>query len=387
MNPEVLKYQLVIDVTAIHQQSGGAGTYVRALVSALGQLGHPPILIARRNDTYEWDGASSVHRVAPVLRPVRLVWEHAALGRLVAKLIPSGTVVLHSPHYTTPAWLPRRICRTVTIHDLTFFSRPYDHAFSKRVLFRRAITVSAAKADAIVAVSATTAAHYESITGRSDRVFCAPHGVDRQRFKPRGQLTPDELHSDQNLLEQACVSGRVIVCLGTIEPRKQIPQLLRAYQHVRAQLPDVGLVLAGQQWPGMSLPAAQPGELRLGYVSDQLAAALLRTATVVAYPSAEEGFGMPLVEAMACGAALVAARSEVSVEVCGDVGELVELNPTDTFSRRLGAALIDVLNNPLSFRSGGIERSEQFSWKASAEVHLRAYLAAANRAESGRWLR
>ncbi len=372
-----VQYTLVIDVTAIHEQSGGAGTYLRALVSALGQMGHAPLLIARRNDNSPWPGALEVLRVAPSPRPLRLAWEHTGLVRVIAKAVPDGTVVLHSPHYTTPAWMPHRVRRVVTVHDLTFFSRPADHARSKRALFRRAVMTSARTADAIVAVSKATAAQYGAVTGRTDGVFCAQHGVDRARFKPTELLDPDEARTDRELLAHAGISGRIIVSLGTIEPRKQIPLLLRAYEVVRMQAPDVGLVLAGQQWPSVELPAEQAGEQRLGFVSDRLAAALLRAAAVVAYPSAEEGFGMPLVEAMACGTAIVAARSDISVEVCAEVGTLVALDPTGTFVERLADALLDALRSGGTTVSAGLERSSQFSWDASARVHLAAYERAA----------
>ncbi len=375
-------YSLVVDATAIHAQSGGAGTYLRALVSALGESGHPPLVVARKTDTHSWPGASAVHRVAPAPRPLRLVWEQLSLGRVVARLIPNGTIVLHSPHYTTPAWLPRRIRRAVTIHDLTFFSRPKDHSYSKRKVFRRAIKASARRADAIIAVSATTASQYAAVTGRTTRVFCAPHGVDHRRFRPTDALSTTEIRSDQAALESIGVSGRVIVCLGTIEPRKQIPELLRAYEHVRHQMPDVGLVLVGQQWPGMQLPMTQPGERRLGYVSDELATALLRAAAVVVYPSAEEGFGMPIVEAMACGAHVVAARSAVAMEVASDTGTLVDLAPGHSFSARLTVALLDVLNGRFDSETGSpaamVRRSQQFTWEASARDHLAAYDCAAD---------
>lgn len=377
-----MTYTIVIDATAVHEQSGGAGTYLRALVSALSDRGHPPIVIARRNDLQAWMGAEEVMRIAPTRRPFRMLWEHVGLGRALARRIPHGTVVLHSPHYTSPVSLPRRVRRVVTIHDLTFFTRPGDHSLPKRLFFTHAIRSSVGRADAIIAVSDATASQYLAITGRSERVFTALHGVDHTTFKPYGPADTHLMSADATLLAEAGVVGCFVAFLGTIEPRKQVPLLLRAYGSVKSRNSDVGLVLAGQQWPGYSLPPAQPGEIRLGYVSDALAAALLRSAAVVVYPSADEGFGLPLVEAMASGAPVVAARSPVSLEVCGDAAQLVDLDPPGQFSERLGVAIIDALDPARREQrsQAGIQRSSQFSWDKSAAAHLLAYEAAAERA-------
>jgi glycosyltransferase involved in cell wall biosynthesis len=370
-------YTLVIDATAVHPRSGGAGSYLRAVVLHLAKAGSPPILIARTNDTEPWTGAAAVHRIAPSPRPLRLLWEQVGLAQAVNRIVPNGPVVLHSPHYTTPIWLPRRIRRVVTIHDLTFFTRPLDHSPVKRTFFRRAIVASAKRADSIVVVSETTGRMYSEITGRTDRVVCAPHGVDSERFKPAMVLASDERTVEAELLRGlGCVSP-MIVSLGTIEPRKNIPALLRAYELVRRQEPAVTLVLAGQQWPGVRLPDPQPGELRLGFVPDDVATALLRSAAVVAYPSSEEGFGMPLIEAMACGTPVVAARSAVSLEVCGDAADLVDLTPEASFDKRLATALITALGKNERPHRRGVERARSFTWERSAELHLAAFEQAA----------
>jgi glycosyltransferase involved in cell wall biosynthesis len=375
---------VVIDCTAIHPTSGGAGTYVRSLVESLPQQGVRPIVVTRSNDVFEWPGAEQVLRVAPTARPRRLLWEQIGLPKLLRELCEGHiSIVLHSPHYTSPRWLPKGITQVVTIHDLTFFSRPDDHQTLKRMLFQRAIRASAYRADVIVAVSASTAAAYTSVTGRSRNVIVATHGVDHRRFRSARTLSSTELATDTLALTQANVTKPFVLHLGTIEPRKQVHQLCRAFSLVHQQYPElyVNLVLAGQLWPGMQqqLPVAVAAERRLGYVSDELAATLLRHAAVVVYPSAEEGFGLPVLEALASGAPVIVTDAASSQEVVSGLGQTVSLAPAESFASRLGEALVRAAQSPDNLaefsdsQNASVERAATFTWERSAALHLAAY--------------
>jgi glycosyltransferase involved in cell wall biosynthesis len=364
---------VVIDASAIHATSGGAGTYLRALVTALPTVGVRPIVITRRNDLSAWTGADSVHRIAPSKRPLRLLWEQTNLVRHINRIVPIGDVVLHSPHYTAPNRVPSRIHQVITIHDLTMFTRPEDHQRSKRVLFQLAVKRSKHLASVIIAVSHTTATAYSLITGRTDRIVVAPHGVDHARFRP-AELDHERAR-DAAMLASADVASPFIVHLGTIEPRKQVPMLIEAVRNLQRERPTLQLVLAGQMWEGMHARLGQtaPHERRLGYVSDDLAVALLRNAAAVAYPSAEEGFGLPLLEAMACGTPVVGTASDVSVEVCGEAATLIPLNPQESRASRLAAALHDVLEGRFPSVEDARLRAATFTWEKCARDHVVAY--------------
>jgi glycosyltransferase involved in cell wall biosynthesis len=369
---------VVIDATAIHATSGGAGTYLRALIRALPTVGVLPIVIARRNDDSEWIGAAAVHRIAPAKRPLRLLWEQFGLVRAVKRTVADGVVILHSPHYTAPLRCPARIKQVVTVHDLTMFSRPDDHDWTKRLLFQWAVKRSSRAAEVIVAVSHTTADAYSAVTGRSERIVVAPHGVDHERFHP--STSEAQRAADADLLAKAGVQSPYIVHLGTIEPRKQVPLLVEAFRAMRIHFPEMHLVLAGQIWPGMKARLGKPdvNEQHLGYVPDDLAVALLRCAAAVAYPSNEEGFGLPLLEGLACGTPVVATASAISQEVCGDAANLVPVHPESTRVTRLASVLGDVVRNSQPNSLAGVQRAQGFNWQKCAGDHLRAYLMALN---------
>jgi glycosyltransferase involved in cell wall biosynthesis len=225
----------------------------------------------------------------------------------------------------------------------------------------------------VIAVSDSTANAYSNVTGRSHDVVVARHGVDHERFRPAA--TENEVIVDTNLLVDFDINSPFIVHLGTIEPRKQVPLLVHVFQRLQREHPDLHLVLAGQMWPGMQARLGAPGanELRLGYVSDELAVALVRQAAAVVYPSDEEGFGLPLLEAMACGTPTVATASEVSREVCGAAATLVPVDPESTRIDRFATALDDAINDRGVSRQARLERASEFTWKKSAEAHLLAY--------------
>lgn len=378
--------RVVIDATAVHPTSGGAGTYLRSLIAALPEVGVEPIVLARSNDTTDWTGAAAVHRVAPKSRPARLVWEQVGLPKFLLQMrSDSGAkepLVLHSPHYTMPRRVAPHVRRVVTIHDLTFFSRPQDHERSKRWLFRSSVRTAAKHADVVVCVSNSTAAALRDLGPVRAVVVVAPHGVDIDRYRTIAELSETERENEQLLLRAAQVDHPFVVHLGTIEPRKRVPELIEAVE--RLGRPELMLVLAGQVWPAYAdrFPAAQSFERRLGFVSDETAAALLRHAAVVAYPSAEEGFGLPVLEALASGAMVVTTANSAMSEVAGSFARLI--NESGGVVAGLSDALRDSLELEATAAADGEEahnnlrmqrhsHAKLYSWKNTAELHKHAY--------------
>ncbi len=370
--------RVLLDATAVPADRGGVGRYVDALLPALVRAGVDVVVVAQPRDL------DLLARIAPgaevvaapsgvARRPARMAWEQVGLPRLVRR---TGAQVLHSPHYTMPLAAGAPVC--VTVHDATFFSHPELHSPVKARFFRTATRWAVRHAASLVAPSRATAQEVARYAGADvDDVVVAYHGVDSGVFHPVDDDERARVRSTLGIGE-----GDYVAFLGTLEPRKNVPALVRAWVRAVQGMPDPpALVLAGG--PGWdtgvepALAAVPPGltAVRTGYLPLGDLAGFLAGARVVAYPSLGEGFGLPVLEAMACGAAVLTTRELSLPEVGGDA---VAYAGTDEPS--IAAALRGLLDDPV--RTGALaaaarERAATFTWDAAAAAHLLAYERAA----------
>lgn len=370
--------RVLLDATAVPADRGGVGRYVDALLPALATLGTDLVVVCQPRDL------PVLARLVPDVplvagpaalssRPARLCWEQTGLPVLVRR---TGADVLHSPHYTTAA--VGRFARTVTLHDATFFSHPQLHSAVKGRFFRSAIRAAVRSDAALVVPSRATANEVARYTGASpDRFHVAHHGVDATVFHPVDGAERRRVHARLGLAPGESYVG----FLGTLEPRKNVPALIRAWVRAAEHRPDPpALVLAGGAgWDPEVDPAvaAVPSRLHLvrtGYLPLDDLAGFLSGATVLAYPSLGEGFGLPVLEAMACGAAVLTTRELSLPEVGGDA---VAYTGTGEDDVRDGlVALLDDESRRGELAAAGAARAASFTWQAAARVHLEAYRAA-----------
>ncbi len=377
-----------IDITSAVTQSAGIGRYTRELVRALFALNAP--------HTYTLFYASE-KRVARPIEPLppqtrlrRLPIHDKWLARLWHRLhIPlpvewiTGRVDLfHSPDFTLPPTLPRT--RTLlTVHDLSFMRDPDSAVAPLRRYLTRAVSRSVSRAHRVLADSQATKDDLVLLFGTPPgKIDVLLSGVDA-RFRP--VRDPAALAAVRARYDLG--SGPFILAVGTIQPRKNYVRLIQAFAQVVGRwwqigtdlMGDVNLVIAGGK--GWMTDAIFTEVARLGlqgrvkftgFVDDADLPALYSASTVFAYPSLYEGFGLPALEAMACGAPVIGSNVSSIPEVVGDAGLLVD--PLDVDA--IAAGLIGLLKDASArddYMRAGIQRAARFTWEAAARRLLSIY--------------
>jgi len=366
--------RLLLDVSAVPARPVGAGVYTVELVRELAARDVTDLhLVTRQADTVRWSDLApkaTLHPEVPEARPRRLLWEQTGAPRLATRV---GADLWHGPHYTLPLRLG--IPSVVTVHDLTFFEHPEWHERSKVAFFRSMIRSSTRRAGAVIAVSAHTRDRLQAVLAPTVPVIVAPHGVDHARFTP---VDADDLAR----LAALGIRPPYVAFAATLEPRKDVPTLVDAFARVAPDHPDLHLVIAGRDgWGAVAVrdAAAASGVTtriaRVGWMDDAVLPAFFRQAEAVAYPSLEEGFGLPALEALACGAVLVTTTGSAMEEVVGDAAVLVRPRDPAGLATALKRALTDTtLRDRL--RADGPRRAQDFTWAASVDQHLAAYATA-----------
>ncbi len=299
-------------------------------------------------------------------RPLaRILWEQLVLPRLLRAL---EVDLLHAPAFGGPLHSP--VPHVDTVHDLSFLRHPRFFRKHKRIYLRWLTRWSCQRAAAVIAVSRFTAREVVELLGVSEsRVHVIHHGVE-PRFRPLPAKAVSSFRAQQKLPE------RFILYLGTLEPRKNLVTLLRAYDRLCT---DAHLVLAGGQGWLYEEIFAEVERLGLeervhfpGYLPDDALTLWYNAADAFAYISWYEGFGMPVLEAMACGTPVIASNAASLPEVAGDAALLVPTDDVDAVRDGLRRSLDDEgLRTQLI--QAGQKRASRFRWETTAQRTTNLY--------------
>jgi glycosyltransferase involved in cell wall biosynthesis len=370
--------RVLVDATGVPSDRGGVGRYVDGLVGALAAASADLAVVCQRADAARYARLAPQAQVvsAPLAichRAARLSWEQNSLP-LVAEQV--GADVIHSPYYSMPATSPVPV--VVTVHDATVFSHPEIHGALRGGFYRSVTRVSIQRATRVIVPSKATREELVRLLDADPaKIDVAYHGVDTTLFHPPAEAECRRVSARLGLRGQP-----YLAFLGELALRKNLPALVEGWMAAvrNLELPPV-LVLAGpSSWePAIdAVVRAIPDRLRLirpGFLADGDLRGYLGGAQVAVFPSQSEGFGFPILEAMACGAPVLAARRLSLPEVGGDAVAYTEPDAA-SIAAALGRLLRDEKRRT-ALSAAGRARALEFSWAHSAEAHLATYARAA----------
>ncbi|HKC21797.1 MAG TPA: glycosyltransferase family 1 protein [Gaiellaceae bacterium] len=323
---------IAIDTSPLLQTRAGTARYLKALLREL-----------RRRADLEVETVSfgRADRLSTLARDA--LWYPFVLGRT------RGADVLHCPTYRGP--LRSALPLVVTVHDLAVFRHP--EAFNRwtRMYSPRVVPRVLGAARRIIVVSEFTRRELvELLRVPDERIRVVPNGVDDE-FTPNGPAA----------------DGEYVLAVGTLEPRKNLPRLVEAARRNQLELRVVG----ARGWGNVEVGGN--GVRWLGELTDAELARQYRGALCVAYPSLYEGFGIPVLEAMACGTPVVTSRATAMEEVADGAAVLVD--PNDP--AELAAGIERAAAQRAELVSRGLERARAFRWDAIADATVGVYREAA----------
>jgi glycosyltransferase involved in cell wall biosynthesis len=361
-----------LDVRPSLSRPTGVGTYVLGILDQLPRLAPQDrftLFSASLKERYprrDW-GANVrlVDRRLPV-QGLNLAWNR--LGWPPLERLAGGPFdVVHSPN---PLLVPsRRGRRVVTLHDLFFLKHPEMVGGETRRDYVSLVREHVRRADGVLCVSEYTAGEARRLLGVPDeKIAVTPHGVD-----PLFREEPEAAEVDERLRRLGLPRGGILY-LGSDEKRKNLVTLVMAYLTLARRRPEIPpLVLAGpgSQW-AQGGSRVGPQIRATGYLGQVDVRALMAASAMLVLPSLEEGFGLPVLEAMAAGLPVVCSEGSALSEVAGDTA--LRFEPRDPTA--LAHAIERVLDDgalALDMRRRGRERSRQFEWRRTAELTLAFY--------------
>ena len=299
-------------------------------------------------------------------RLARILWEQTAWPWLAAR---QKLELLHAMAFVTPIFTRRPT--VVTVFDLSFLKFPDRFPTLQRLYLSNQTARSCHKARRVITISESSSQDVQRYFNiPADHILVAPPGVD-------GMYRPLPVHEIANFRQKKGLPKRFILHVGTLQPRKNIPLLIEALNQLPQQ--DVELYLVGGKGWLYDEIFARVKQLNLqdrvhftGYVPDEELPLWYNAATLFAFPSVYEGFGMPVVEAMACETAVIAANTSSIPEAGGKAALYFDPQSVESLVNRLTA----VLDNPelcATMQAKGIQQARKFSWKRAGEITAEAY--------------
>ncbi|MDP6631202.1 MAG: glycosyltransferase family 1 protein [Kiritimatiellia bacterium] len=357
---------IAINGRGLRSSVGGTKTYMERIIPALATT-------APQNRYTLCHGSSDHRGIYPGVEdvflsaPHRLLWENAVLPKAIRALGPN---LLFCPKLFVPWFTPRHIKTVVVVHDLLYFKVAKTHIreyLPADVLYVRLFLQGSLKrADAVICVSEHT---------RNDVIALFDVDPGRVHSVHHGVLLPSEGEVSAAARDSARrrygLTQPFIFYCGSLSPRKNMVRALEAFATISDTVPHAFVVTGGKSWKDQPVFDAvkrlglEDRFVCLGHVADEDMPAMFSAADLFVYPSLYEGFGMPVLEAMACGCPVLASNTSSIPEVAGDAAHLTDPVDTDAMSQ----GMLRILTDPScadNLRRLGRERAAAFTWEESA---------------------
>jgi glycosyltransferase involved in cell wall biosynthesis len=359
-----------IDARLVFYHKAGIGQYILRLTQALAQIDHTDqfVIFKSRKDATPIVNQSNF-KMQRLWTPSHHRFERWAMS---IELLPFPLDILHSPDFIPPAhaWCPS----VITVHDLAFLKYPRFLTRNSAHYYGQ-VDLAARHADHIIAVSESTKRDTAQLLGVPNEKITVIYEAAHPVFRPVANI--DAL---ARVRTQYHLPENFILFVSTIEPRKNLPTLLRAYRRLRDNYKsDAVLAIAGSRGWLFEEVDKVIAELKLedavrflGNVPNEELVYLYNAAKLFVFPSFYEGFGLPPLEAMACGTPVIVSNVSSLPEVVGDAGMLI--NPEDV--EGLTVAMWRVLSDETlrqELRTKGLKRAQIFSWERAARETLEVY--------------
>jgi glycosyltransferase involved in cell wall biosynthesis len=364
--------RIAFDGTTLQPHQTGVGYYTEHLLRhLLLEAPQDEFVVLSNRPVWASSPLPDRVRILPGYRfPIRNVWMQTLLPAALGRIRPD---VAHFTNSIAP--LAKRVPAVITIHDMTLNLFPRLHPLRKQVLTRPLVALAARQADAIITVSYSARRDILRLTGVPAHRVHVIHEAAAPAFQP--------IH-DRECLESVRhrygLGERIILYVGTIEPRKNLPRLIEAYGrlHRAGDLPHQLVCVGPQGWGYQEvqhcIDALELGEaVRLtGYVPFADLAPLYNLSEIFVFPSLYEGFGLPVIEAMACGIPVITAANSSFREIVDGAAEAIDPLKTDAIAEAL-LRLSQDAERRRELGRNGLRRAQEFSWARAARETLTVY--------------
>ncbi len=354
-------------VTPLSVLRAGIANYVLNLVRGIAEAGGHELVLYTNRDLPEDVDLPECAEVVSVTRPspAMQLWFHLGLPPRMRR---DRIDLYHDPVYPLPLGrMP--VPGVITVHDLSNYTHRQTHT-GRAGLGGRLLPLYVRRARLIIAVSDYTAAEIARLfPAQAGKVRVVPNGVEHDLMRPAPAREVERVRERYGLPERFCLF------LGTLEPRKNLPRLLRAFDGLTGRIPHSLVIAGGRGWKCRELVSRMEGSERVlatGFIPGEDLPALLSAAEMLVYPSLLEGFGLPVLESMACGTPVITSNVSSMPEVAGGAALLVDPSSEE----ELASAVLRMATDPAlrsDLSSKGIERAAGFTWERTVRMTLEVY--------------